>query len=380
MVGAIVCYRHGRKTAAIIFFAFATLLRQPYITLVPFVFILLWHERDWARMKLYAGLLIAFGGVYILLDPVGAYWYEYRIWDLFQESFYIDNGGLMGNYSVSSIPHAFGIPDAVPWNGWKWIYLPLTALGELILLGIAWRSRKRDTVLFTAILAPAFVYILARGYAQFHYVLASAMPFFAMIVPVEAVKNAWERYLSRALAVFVLWTGLCPLAIFAVEKTASKVEGWRRLQKLPIAHTILVGIDGNNIEFPTPDGSDAHRQLCWMNQGLEFDFPEPLRPVTMTLATDHIPVQEVKGVMIPWATETEARGIITLGTVEYSEDGKTFQAPKEFKNTVTYAAFPVTIDLPRAGHAVRAVRLRARELYLHHDQWVIGNVTFSGTK
>jgi hypothetical protein len=45
---------------------------------------------------------------------------------------------------------------------------------------------------------------------------------------------------------------------------------------------------------------------------------------------------------------------------------------------LTYEAFPVTVSLPRAGQPVRAVRLRAKELYIHYDQWFVGNVEFVG--
>jgi hypothetical protein len=378
LIAAIAAYRYGRKTASIIFFAFAAMMRQPAIVIIPFVFLLLWQERDYARMKLFAVLLFLFGGIYILLDPSGAYQYEYRIYDAFQDGFFNDNKGLIANFSISSIPHAFGISDLVPWNTWKSIYFPITAAGLLTLFALAYRTRKRDTVMFLMVMAPVFVYVLARGYAQLHYVVASVCPLLALAGPATWQRRSFEHYFTRGLALFILWVGVAPLAIFVTGKAGDIVDRTQTRPALPIAHTILVGSDGNNMEIPTPDGTDAHRPLCWMNQGLEFDFAQPVLPEKMRLTGDHVPIQEVKGVKIWWATRTEARGSIWHGTVEYSTDGKTFQPPQDFTNTLTYEAFPVTVSLPRAGQPVRAVRLRVKELYIHYDQWFVGNVEFLG--
>jgi hypothetical protein len=378
VVAAVVCYRHGRKTTAVILFAFSALLRQPYITLIPFILILLWHERDYARMKLFTILLFLFGGIYILLDPKGAYTYEFGIWDAFQDGFFNYNHGLLGNYSISSIPQAFGVPDDVPWKQFKGIYMPLTAVGEMALLWIAWRSKKRDTVLFTALMAPVFVYILARGYAQYHYVVAAVLPFLAMVVPADQKKRIFDRYFTRGLGLTILWIGVSPLAIFAAGKIAATGDAVRGLAPVPVAHTRLLGADGTRTDVATPDGRDEHHQLCWLNQGLEFDFATPRFPSELRLSTDHIPIQNVKGVNIWWATETQMRGIITEGTIEYSTDGVNFGSRQPFRNELTYAAFPVTIQLPAATQPVRAVRLRAEHLYLDHTQWVIGNVEFFG--
>jgi hypothetical protein len=378
LIAAIAAYRYGRKTAAIIFFAFAAMMRQPAIVIIPFVFVLLWHEKDYARMKLFALFLFLFGGIYILLDPSGAYQYEYRIYDAFQDSFFNDNQGLLGNYSVSSIPQAFGINDQLPWNAWKSVYFPITAAGLLTILVVAYRAKKRDTVMFMLVMAPVFVYVLARGYAQLHYVVASVCPMLALAGPASQPRRTFERYFTRGLAFLILWIGLAPLAIYAAGKAGDIVERMRPEPVLPIAQTILVGADGNNMVIPTPDGTDARRPLCWLNQGLEFDFAQPVSPDEMRLTGDHVPIQTIKGVKIWWATRTESRGSIWRGTVEYSTDGKTFQPPQEFRNTLTYEAFPVTISLPKPSQPVRAIRLRAQELYVHYDQWFVGNVEFLG--
>jgi hypothetical protein len=378
MIAAIVAYRHGRKTASVIFFAFAAMMRQPEIVIIPFVFVLLWHEKDYFRIKLFAALLFLFGGVYILLDPAGAYIYEFKIYDAFQQSFFNDNQGLLGNYSISSIPHAFGIKDQVPWDDWKSIYMPLTAAGILTLLAAAWRTRKRDTILFLTVLAPVFVYVLARGYAQLHYVVATVFPLLALAGPSDRPRKPFERSFTGSLAFLILWIGIAPLAIFAVGKTSETIRSIRNPPVIPIAHTILVGFNGYKTDVPNMDGTDEHHQLCWMNQSLEFDFAEPVVPSEMRLTSDHVRIQKVKGIDIWWATPTQSRGIIWKGTVEYSIDGTTFQPPREFDNTLIYTAFPVTINLPKTTAPVRAVRLHAKELYLHHDQWVLGNVEFFG--
>jgi hypothetical protein len=380
LIAAIAAYRYGRKTASIIFFAFAAMMRQPAIVIIPFVFILLWQEKDYARMKLFAVLLFLFGGIYIVLDPSGAYQYEYKVYDVFQDSFFHDNQGLLGNYSISSIPHAFGIDDQVPWNAWKSIYFPLTAGGLLTLVALAYKTRKRDTVMFLLVMAPVFVYVLARGYSQLHYVVASVCPMLALAGPASQPRRTFEHYFTRSLAFLILWIGLAPLAIYFVGKAGDIVDRIRPERVLPIAQTILVGADGNNAVIPTPDGTDAHRPLCWMNQGLEFDFAQSVSPDEVRLTGDHVQIQAIKGIKIWWATRTESRGSIWRGTVEYSTDGKTFQPPREFSNTLTYEAFPVTISLPKPSQPVRAIRLRALEVYVHYDQWFVGNVEFLGRR
>jgi hypothetical protein len=378
LFAAVATYRHGRKTAAIVFFAFAAMMRQPSLAIIPFVFVLLWQERDFFRIKLFAVLLFLFGGIYIMLDPSGAYLYSFKIYDAFQESFFNANDGLTRNVSISSIPRAFGVPDNIPWNEWKSIYLPITAAGVLSLLVVAWRSKKRDTILFCTLLAPAFVYVLARGYAQMHYVVAAFFPLLAFAGPIGLPRKRVERYLSGGLAFFLVWVGITPLAIYAVGKAAEIPERLRNEPPLPISKTILVGYDGFKIDVPNLDGDDAHHQLLWMNQSLEFDFPEPVIPETMRLSGDHVQIQNIKGVNIWWATRTQMRGIIWRGTVQYSVEGKVFDPPQEFTNTVTYEAFPVTLKLPKPDKPVRAVRLKAQQLYGGHDQWVLGNTEFFG--
>ncbi len=116
-----------------------------------------------------------------------------------------------------------------------------------------------------------------------------------------------------------------------------------------------------------------------MNQSLEFDFAEPIIPEAVRLAGDHVPIQKIKGIDIWWATRTQARGSIWRGTVEYSSDGNVFELPREFGNTLTYEAFPVTIKLPKTEKPARAVRIKALELYDKHDQWMLGNAEFFGS-
>ncbi len=249
LVAAVATYRHGRKTAAVVFFAFAAMMRQPTISIIPFVFVLLWQERDFFRIKLFAALLFLFGGVYILLDPAGAYLYEFKIYDAFQQSFFNDNQGLTRNVSISSIPRAFGVPDNIPWNDWRPIYLPISAAGVLALLVAAWRSKKRDSILFFTLMAPAFVYVLARGYAQMHYVVATFLPLLALCAPVERPRNPVERYLTGGLAFFLLWVGIAPLAIYFVGKVAETADRVRNEPALPITRTFLVGADGRKEQF-----------------------------------------------------------------------------------------------------------------------------------
>lgn len=382
LFAAVVAYRHGRKTAAVVFFAFAAMMRQPTIAIIPFVFLLLWqdraNDRDLFRIKLFAALLFLFGGVYILLDPSGAFLYEFKIYDAFQESFFNTNEGLSRNVSISSIPRAFGVPDNIPWREWKGIYLPITAMGVLSLLVASWRSKKRDSVLFFTLMAPAFVYVLARGYAQMHYVVAAFFPFLAFGGPVDSPKNRAERYLTGGLAFLLLWVGIAPLAIFATGKAASISERLRDEHPLVIAKTLLIGYDGNKTAVPNIDGNDAHHQLCWKNQSLEFDFAEPSMPEAMRLAGDHVQIQNVKGVDIWWATRTQARGIIWRGTVEYSADGKIYDVPQVFENTLTYEAFPVTIQIPKPEKPARAMRLKAWKLYGDQDQWLLGDIQIFG--
>jgi hypothetical protein len=378
LIAAVAAYRHGRKTAAIVFFAFAAMMRQPTIAIVPFVFVLLWQERDFFRIKLFAVLLFLFGGFYILLDPAGAYLYEFKFYDGFQQSFFNYYGKLMGNISISSIPHAFGVPDEIPWFDWKPIYLPITAAGVLALLVAAWRSKKRDSILFFALMAPAFVYVLARGYALMHYVVAAFFPLLSLSTPVGRPRNPVERYLTGGLAFFLLWVGITPLAIYFVGKAGEISDRVRNQPALPIAHTFLIGADGRKDQVPNLDGIDEHHELLSMNQSLEFDFAEPEVPEAVRLTGDHVPIQKIKGIDIWWATRTQARGIIWRGTVEYSPDGNVFEAPQEFSNTLTYEAFPVTIKLPTPGKPARALRIKALKLFDTHDQWMLGNAEFFG--
>ncbi len=122
----------------------------------------------------------------------------------------------------------------------------------------------------------------------------------ALAGPAGQPKRTFEHYYTRSLAFLILWVGLAPITIchYAVGKAGDIAGRMRPEPVLPIAQTILVGADGNNAVIPTPDGTDAHRPLCWMNQGLEFDFEQPVSPDEMRLTGDHVPIQKVKGVNI----------------------------------------------------------------------------------
>ncbi len=378
VLGGIALYRCGQITASLPLFAFAALFRQPNIMLVPFVFLVLWKDRDYYRGAFFAALLFLFGGFYILLDLQGAYLWLFRFWDKFLDSFYNANHGLNSNYTISSIPHMFGIDDRVAWGIWPPAYLILVLSSIGILFLVANRMTSKDNILFLGVLATVFVYIFSRGYAQFHYLAATAIPLAAFQFAVTRKKARVVDYWAKGLAVFLFWVGVVPFAWFLLGRADAAIQSFRHEPAVPVATTEFVDPDGTHEQVPNIDGADKNSQLYSMDQAAEFNFNPPALLSHVRLSGDHLEVLDVKGVELPWATETEMRGIIEDGEILYSLDGNNFVPLQKITNHISYSAYPVTFALAPTPGPVRAIRIRAKKLYLDHHEWILGNVEFFG--
>jgi len=378
VLSAIALYRSGQITASLPLFAFAALFRQPNIMLVPFVFLVLWKDRDYYRAVFFAALLFLFGGFYILLDLKGAYLWLFRFFDKFLDSFYNANHGLNSNYTISSLPHTFGIDDKVAWSIWPPAYLILVLLSIGVLFLVANRMKSKDNILFLGVLATVFVYIFSRGYAQFHYVAATAIPLAAFQFTVPRKKARVVDYWAKGLAVFLIWVGAVPLAWFLLGRADGAIESFRHAPKVLVTTTEMVASNGSRVAVANLDGADQHRQLYSLEQAAEFTFDPPALLASIRISGDHLQVLDVKGVQLPWASETEMRGIIEEGDILYSLDGNRFVELQRLDNHISYSAYPVTFALAPTPGPVRAIQIRARKLYLDHKEWILGNVEFFG--
>ena len=376
--GAILLYRSGRVTESLPLFAFAAMFRQPNIMLVPFVFLVIWKDRDYYRGVIFGACLFLFGGFFIVLDLRGAYLWLFRFWDSFLESFYNENHGLSNNYSISSIPHMFGIDDKVAWNFWPPAYLILVLTSVAVLFFVAYRMKSKENIIFLGVLATVFVYIFSRGYAQYHYVAGTAIPLAAFQFAITHKSGKAIRYSAAGLGMFIVWVGVLPLAWFLTARMDAAILNFRALPVVPVASTVLVGADGVRQVTPNVDGFNEHKQQYWLNQSAEFRFDPPTLLSAMRISGDHISVLRVKGIDLPWASEIEMRGIIEQGDVSYSQDGVSFTELQKLTNHITYSAYPVTFPLSGTPGPVRAIRIHANKLYLNQQQWMLGNVEFFG--
>jgi hypothetical protein len=378
LIAAISFYRAGYVTVSVVCFAFVACLRQPDTLLAPFVLILLWREKDWKNIKLFCCLLLLFGGIYILLDPKGFYLYAIKLFELYHQMYFNEHNGLLQNYSISSIPHLFGVNDLVPWREWSWIYNPILFIGEIGLLVIAWRSKSRDTILTLAVIATLFVYILVRGYSNYSYVLATALPFAALLIPPSTGRTFFSRTWATGIGTLLFSFGAMAFLFFLWGKAESIAGSLHPDPPVTIAETRLLQSGSPAKQIPNLDGSnERHTELLTVAK-LEFSFAEPVYLSDMRLAGDHVQIMKIKGVDIPWATEPESWGAMTKGRIEYSTDGTSFTLLREITNNVTYSAYPVSISLPRTAAPIRVVRLSAEKMYLESKHWILGNVEFLG--
>ena len=380
-IAAIALYRRGMVEAALILFAYAAMFRQTSAMLAPFVLLLLWREKQYRRIALFGGLLLLFGGVFILGDLPDAYESMYRIWAPYADQWYNAYNGLNGNYTIASIPHLFGVSDAVAWNQWGRIYTPVMLAGIAAVFFAAFKSKSRDTILALGVLATVFVYLLARGYAQFHYVVGTAFPFLAFFYPTAGTPptrllriNVSRLYVECVCAILFLFA-VAPLAVFALGKTEYLVNGMRAMDPpVSVAKTARTPKAGQPEAIPNLDGAGRTFKLT---DDVEFDFAQPVRLSAVRLSGEHTPVQNVRGVPMLYATETEMRGAVTRGEIECSEDGSSFAPCKEFHEAASYSVYPVLIRLP-ADRAVKAVRIHPQAVYLDHPEWLLGKVEFFG--
>ena len=377
LIAAITLFRATRlRSASLILFAFSAMLRQPSLVLIPFLVLILYQARDFRRIQLFFGALFLFGGIYIVTDTAGAYRYLYAVWDGYHQELFNITPGLQANYSISAIPHALGVPDTVAWYGWKRVYLPLTLLGISGLFAAAWFRKRHEEILFLGILATASVYVLSRGYAQFGYVCTVFFPLIAFVAPAPNPSSLAGRRFAQSLAVAVFWIGATPALLYAASWMLLQVEQakpGRMVQPIFVAELLPSQAPA---ALPLIDGDDAHRQEFPLSATVEFRLPRPEMLKGMRLSCDHIPVQELKGVWMPYPTELQMGGAITDGLIEGSEDGVNFHPVQLFRNAATYCNWPVTIPIAATPRPLLAVRLKASKLYLDQASWTLGNVEF----
>lgn len=373
-IAAIAMYRAGLIIPSLIIFAFASQFRQPAVMLIPFVLLLLWRERNLQGIAIFLAALFLFGGVFMLLNLSAAYEYLFRIWDKYHQELFNYVPGLNANYSVSSLPHIFGIDDSVPWTQWKPIYMPLTLLSVGALFFIACRSKSSDTILGLALWATLFVYLFSRGYSQFHYVLSACFPFAALLYPGRPASAAFPKYSAKALAFVILWIGTIPVALFAASSIATLFDNPGALSPIPIAHTFEIPQAGSPVPIPNLDGADANRHTFPLGSSLQITFNAPADVSAIRLSGDHIGMMTIKGVPMRYATETEMRGIVTDGSFDYSGPNTIFRPLMHFRNSVNYSMYSAVISLPRTAGLVSSLRLTPRALYLDQREWILGKV------
>jgi len=172
--------------------------------------------------------------------------------------------------------------------------------------------------------------------------------------------------------------GAVPLAWFLLGRADGAIESFRHAPKVLVTTTEMVASNGSRIAVANLDGADQHRQLYSLEQAAEFTFDPPALLASIRISGDHLQVLDVKGVQLPWASETEMRGIIEEGDILYSLDGNRFVELQRLDNHISYSAYPVTFALAPTPGPVRAIQIRARKLYLDHKEWILGNVEFFG--
>ncbi len=376
-IASIALFRSRRLlTASIVMFAFSAMFRQPALTMIPFLALILWRAHDFRRFLLFAVLLSLFGGIYIVTDPAGAYHYLYEVWNEYHQEIFNDASGLQRNYSISALPHALGIADAVTWYRWNAFYPPITLAGIAVLFGIAWFRKSAEEILFLGMLSSIATYLLSRGYAQFIYVCTAFFPLVAFAYPLTSSEPLIGRRFAQCLSMVLVWFGAAPAVLAVAGLAIRMVDEARPSATLHAAATQEILPTSQVIGIAPMNGADAPSHILAPSAALQFQLPSPEYVTGIRLSCDQIPIQSLKGVLMPYPTEVQMRGAITEGLVEGSEDGRQFFPVRHFYNAATYCIWPVTIPLLRTQRPVTFLRLRPIKLYLDQQQWNLGNVEF----
>lgn len=364
---AIFLFRSGMLDGAVVLFAWASMVRQPSLMLIPFVALLLWQARDWRRLKLFALLLLLFGGLFLILDPWNAYEATYGIWAPYAQELFNGNGGLKANFSISTLLATLAGPQ-VAWDQWHALYFPLTLASIAALLTVAWKSGRRDTVLALAVTATIFVYILARGYAQLHYVIGTAAPFLAFVIKPARRPEQIGTWMAGALVMALLWLGIMPVPLFATGKC---LQLWTALRANgPEAAIASEAIVTPFSRLPIPVATHDF----FLTESAEFELSRPSAVAALVISGEHVSMTNVHGVPLPYANENQRRGALTSGVVEASVDGRDFFELLRFHPAGSYNAYPLRLDLPATPQPVRFLRLRPLATYDHHPAWILGQV------
>ncbi len=374
-IAAIALFRtHRLGSYGLVLFAFAVMFRQPATVMAPFLVLILWRERDIGKLRMFGFLLFLFGGIYILEDPPGAFHYLYEVWNGYHQELFNTKPGLVLNYSIASLPQIFGVSDAVAWYNLRPFYGPILLAGLGSLFVIAWSRKNREEILFLGVLASASVYVLSRGFSQYSYLCTAFFPLAGFWYPVEGRPSVEGRRFAKSLVLVMIWIGGAPAIFYILTWASRKADELRPRQ---VIHALEVRQDQNSAApQPVLDGSPTSHAAFSMPSTVRFRLPNPERLSGVRLSCDPVSVQIIKGVPMPYPSDTQMRGAITEGELEWSADGTNFLPLEHFHNAATYCIWPVTIAIPETPRPIAAIRLKATQLYLDQQEWVLGNVEF----
>lgn len=367
---------------ALTLLSFGIMLRQPSIFLIPFVFLVLFRDYSKYYVAAFLGLLFMAGGWYIIRDFDGFLQSNFRSSTSFQEIWYIRNGGLKTNFSISTLLQYFGIKDA--WHLNSNIYLLFTLLVDFALIVytcVAYFKYKidRKAVLSLGILASLFVYVLARGFTMLHYVMSCAFVFLAfyctasesLVQPSLQFRknNVLPVLLTRLVSVVVFLIILCPFLLSVFYSKNHNSSGQLKFSTYFIkpnsssSEEINVSLDRVGNQLPVGGSIILKLDKTLYVSDLELDG-EMFQPT------------KIEGIDVGnYPSGDKVTGFIRRGVLMGSNDGVEYSKISNIDNLINYHVFPIKLNV---NATVQYLKIVVNEAYDGAKSISIGNILIFG--
>jgi hypothetical protein len=340
---------------ALVFLSFGIMLRQPNIFIIPFVLMVLFKEHSKLYTKFFVIMLFLAGGWYIVKDVDGFLQSNFRDSISFQEIWYIRNGGLKTNFSISTILHFFGFKDAWYLNNNIYLSFIISANILLILYTYIVYSKNRidaKAVLSLGIVASLFVYVLSKGFTLLHYILSCCFLFLSFYCSpyrnyneYTSIISSGSCYLSnlitRVIAGVVVLLIVIPFSfsIFIPKYTYhSDSTKYTSFVQYPNESTIReISLSPDRVGTSIPTGGSIILQ-----------FDNPLYISEIEVLGEKFQRTFIEGVDVgnyPGGNKTT--GFIKKGILMGSNDGLNFYKISDVNNVVNYHVYPVRFKVER---------------------------------
>jgi len=360
---------------------FGALLRQPLLLQIPFLALAFYRARARRGLLSFAAVVGLGGALHVLRNPTGFLHATVGLWPDFADQWFAKLGA-PGNYSISTPLSLLVGPAAFDRAQGRW-YFALLALVLGVLAVAAWRARTTEGRLACALGASLAGYVTLRGFVQFHYLVAAALPalaFPAAETPEDDPQPAERPGAARGRAALaVALEGVVALLVATPWVLALVGQAGDRPpvgEELAVRSVEARSADGaaRTIDLSLPE-APAHLRD---GERLVVELADAAEPTELDLVGARIPRRWVDGVVLTYPVESEVTEFLVSGAVEASQDGASWWRVATFDAPLHPSVYPRRIRLEAQGRRARYLRVVPFETWRDAPAWALGGVRVFG--